>query len=129
MADRFTELRTYILADTVIAALVGTRMYPQVLPQNPTYPAITYTLIGGAGSVVTHDGPAGLENVSLQIDCWAQTQLTAAALAERVRTRINGYTGGAFQGIFLARKRDGYDNDAMAYRRSADFSIWNEESA
>jgi hypothetical protein len=124
-------LRTFLLAGPTVAGLVGTRMYPAILPQNPTYPAITYQYIGGASDIST-DGPTGLTNLTFQIDCWASTYTAADGLFEAVRKRLNGYKGDAggvtVRGVFLVRKRDLYDNDAKVHRRSADWSIWNEES-
>lgn len=124
-------LRTYVLADATVSGLVGARMYPVILPQNPTMPAITYQYISGA-SVISHDGATGLENPTFQIDCWGSTYATMDALFEAVRERLNGakgtFSGLYVGGIFLVRKRDLYDNDAELHRRTADYEIWNEES-
>lgn len=123
-------LRTYVLADPDVAALT-TRMYPAILPQNPTMPAITYQYISGA-SVISNDGPTGLENPTFQIDCWGSSYSQMDALFQAVRKRLNGAKGTfstvEVQGIFLVRKRDLYDNDAKLHRRTADYEIWNEES-
>jgi len=125
-----TALRTYVLADAAVAALT-TRMYPVVLPQDPAMPAITYQYISGA-SVVSHDGPTGLENPTFQIDCWGSSYSQMDALFQAVRKRLNGAKGTfstlEVQGIFLVRKRDLYDNDAKLHRRTSDWSIWNEEA-
>lgn len=124
-------LRTFLIADATVAGLVGTRIYPAILPQDPTYPAISYQYIAGASDIST-DGPTGLANPTFQIDCWAPTYAAMDALFEAVRKRLNGYKGvaggAAVQGVFLVRKRDLYDNDAKVHRRSADWSIWNEEA-
>ena len=114
-----------------VAALVGTRVYPMGhLPQNPTMPALSYSLIGAA-RVVTTDGADTLFNPSFQVDCWHTSGLGAVQLFDLVRQRLNGFSGdlgGVYaQGIFLVRARDLYDNDTGLYRRSADYSIWNRE--
>ena len=125
-------LRAFILADATVAALIGTRMYALILPQNPTMPALTYTIFG-AGGILSHDGPSGLENPTVQIDAWGTTYSDAFELAEAVRVRLNGYSGLLdtvhAQGIFLVRKRDSYENESELYRRSTDFELWNEESS
>lgn len=124
-------LRTYILADATVAGLVGTRMDPVILQQNSPMPALTYQYISGA-SVISNDGPTGLENPTFQIDCWGSTYSQMDALFEAVRKRINGasgtFSGVDVQGIFLVRKRDLYDNEAKLHRRTADYEIWNQES-
>lgn len=124
-------LRTFMLADATIAGLVGTRVYPNILPQSPTVPAISYQFISGTDDVTT-DGPSGLANPTIQIDCWATTYAAMDGLFQAVRKRINGYSGLAgtiaVHGVFLVRKRDLYDNDTKLHRRTADWSIWHEEA-
>lgn len=123
-------LRTFLLADATLAGLIGTRVYPMILPQNPTLPAVTYQVIDGTSDVTT-DGPTGLANPRIQIDCWGATYGAMVPVFEAVRKRLNGYRGAAggvtVQGIFLVRQRDLYDYDAKVYRRTADWSIWNGE--
>lgn len=124
-------LRTYIISDVTVGALVSTRMYPNKLPQNPTMPAITYQYIGG-DSVMSHDGASGLGNPIMQIDCWGSTYSEMDALFEAVRKRINGakgtLSGVQTQGIFLARRRDLYEYETKLHRRSSDWSVWSEEA-
>lgn len=124
-------LRTLVLADATVAGLIGTRMFPVILPQNPTLPAITYQYLSGR-SVVSNDGASGLAESTFQIDCWGATYASTDELYEAVRDRLIAYKGDAggvdVQGIFLVRKRDLYDYDARVYRRTADWSVWHEES-
>lgn len=124
-------LRDYVLADATVSGLIGARMYPAILPQDPTMPAITYQIISG-DSVISHDGPAGLENPTIQIDCWAATYSGMDALFNAVRKRLNGasgaFSGVEVQGIFMVRKRDLYDDEAKLHRRTADYEVWNSEA-
>lgn len=92
MSTIVEALRAYVLADATVAGLVGTRMYPVILPQDPPMPAITFQIISGA-SVISNDGPAGLESPTFQIDCWAATYSQMDALFHAVRKRINGAKG------------------------------------
>jgi hypothetical protein len=131
VADLAEGLRTFLLADATVAALVGTRMSPQPLPQGSALPALTYTLVNYE-QPVSHNGTSGLEHHTIQIDCWGADTGAAVALFTAVRKRLRGYTGlvGTVraQGIFLAQARDLYDDETKAHRRIADFSVWNEES-
>jgi len=124
-------LRTYLIAGATVATLVGTRVYPSKLPQKPTLPAISYQRISG-DRVHSTDGASGLARIQFQIDVWGSTYGSVDALFEAVRKRLDGYRGavGAIvtQGIFLERERDMYDDEAELYRRSADFTVWTEES-
>lgn len=127
-------LRTFLLADSTIASLIGSgsaaRLYPVKLPQGPTMPAITYQTISGQ-RVHSADGASGLSGPRIQIDCWGSTYAQADALFEAVRKRLDGYRGPAgskdIQGAFFDTERDFYEADAELYRKSADFIIWNTE--
>lgn len=87
-----TELRTYTLAGTAVAASVGTRMYARKLPQNPTLPAISFQRVDARR---LHDmaGPDGLPRPRMQLTCWGKTPAEASDLAAVVRQRLDGYRG------------------------------------
>lgn len=127
MSDVGVDLRTILLADPDVAALIGTRVYPGVLPQNPTMPAVTYTVVSGVSGVTT-DGPDRLANPRVQVDCWGGDYIEMYNTFKAVRNRLLGYSGLNIQGIFLVGRRDLYDNEAQLYRRSGDFQVWHEES-
>lgn len=86
------DLRTFLLADSTITALVGQRVHVDSLPQGSLLPALTFLRVS-----VEHDhdlgGETGLATARFQIDCWASDKEAALALAERVRLRLDGYRG------------------------------------
>lgn len=87
--------RAYLLADSDIAAEVGTRIYPDALP--PGYdvtdgPAIV--LIDISGGAEHHlDGALGQAEARIEHDCYAATAITAQKVRELVRQRLAGYRG------------------------------------
>lgn len=137
-----TDLRAFVLGDATIAGLIGSRLYPNILPQNPTLPAMTFTWISG---VRFHHLTAaeGLAGPRIQFDCWARTYLGAEALFEALRLALDGFQGmiggppatQRIQGAFLDSDRDLYEESAEQgtgsgvglYRRSADFLVYYEE--
>lgn len=72
----------------------GSRVYPQVLPQEPTYPAVTYQQVsavplramGADGSVL---------RVRVQVNCWGKTYAEALSLAGAVEARMSRFSGEA----------------------------------
>lgn len=75
-----------------VAALVGTRVYPDLLPQGVTYPAIRVQRISTARSQYrTLDGVAGYASPRMQIDCYALSRSGAVALAQAVYNMLEGY--------------------------------------
>ena len=72
-----------------LAALVGTRIFPMILPQNSDYPAVTYNTIS-APRDYTHDGASGLVAARYQITAWAASYTTAKLVIEQVRLSVSG---------------------------------------
>lgn len=123
-------LRSFVLADAAIAALVADRVYPLTLPQGVTLPAMTYQVVFGEHPVI-HDGPQGLARARVQFDCWAERYSETVAIAGALRTVLNGYRGamGAIPDVVakVAGELDGWEPDVRAFRKTVDFQIWYVE--
>jgi hypothetical protein len=85
-------LVAFLLAQSGITTLIGTRIMPAPLRQNVQLPAISYQLISVRDDVL-HDGPQGLPDTRIQLDCWADTYAGAKTLAATVKTAVHGYKG------------------------------------
>lgn len=131
--DIRTALRGFVLADTTVASIVGTRMFPRVLPQGVRDPAIVYNRVSMLGDHHMQ-GASGLVEVRMQIDAWAETADDAYELAVAVKQRIDGYRGEMqsvasppevvfVQGVFFANARDDYDSNRQLYRESWDYML------
>jgi hypothetical protein len=118
-----TKLVTLLAGTVGVSNLVGARIYPATLPQNPTLPAITYMRVT-SGPVYSITGYSGLDNPHMQIDCWASTYSAAKALRAAVLTAIDGAT--TLKGVLIS-DQDMYEDDVMIYRVSMDFSLWSKE--
>lgn len=121
------DLRTYLLADATVASLIGTRMFPVKLPQNPTFPAVMIQTISGE-RVHSTDGASGLAGPRIQIDCWAESYADADAVFEAVRKRLDGKGNGDIQGMFIQSERDDFDFELGIYNRSMDVFVWHKEA-
>jgi len=96
MADIGSAIRGYLAANAGVAALVATRIYPDVLPQGYTIKnggALTYTVID-----TVHDhfinGISGIARSRIEFAAFASTRAGANLIAESVRTSdLQGYTG------------------------------------
>jgi len=78
-----SDVRTYLLAQSGISDLVGTRIYPGVLPQGATRPAVEMHVI--SRTHVQHlQGIQAAGTVRFQFDVSAETQLAADAVAEAI---------------------------------------------
>lgn len=96
-------LRTDLLADTAIAALVVTRIRPRKLEQGETLPAIRITVVSGQSEEHLR-GASGLAHATVQIDAYAATSEAADALAELIRKRLCPASGrrGLVGGLWMS---------------------------
>jgi len=118
--------------DADITALVSNRIYPLLLPQEVTYPAISFQLIS---SQRIHDigGPTGRAHPRIQIDCWAETYSGVKDLSNEVRLCLDGFKGTInaetdIGGIYLDGERDIYEVSIDIYRVTMDFFVPHGES-
>jgi hypothetical protein len=117
------KLFAHLSTSATVAAVVGARIYPTILPQNPTLPAIAYvrTL---TEPVCALGGYCNLENVKMQIDVYATSfeGMKAASTAVMIAMR----TATAYQSIAI-NETDGYDEENRLYRGTIEYSLWNQE--
>lgn len=134
MKDIRPALREFLLGDSNIVALVVARVYPIVLPQGTKLASVVYTRISGAGDY-TMTGRSGYVRPRFQIDAWSPSADAAVALANRVRDRVDGYSGPmgsgenliTVQGVFMAGERESYDDVVQMFGVGRDFFIHHEE--
>jgi len=109
-----------------LAALVGNRVYPLVLPQNVALPAMTYQRISTL-RVRSHSGPSGLAHPRFQFACWADSYAEAANVTRVLRLALDGFKltpGGA---ALSENEIDDYEAETGRWRINADYIIWHSE--
>jgi len=121
-----------ILEDaSAVTDLVGTRIYPVMLPQGVTFPAITFLRVS-TPRTESHDGPSGLASPRYQINCWSETHTEASDLAVAVRKTVHGYRGTSegvrIDGILAVGERDDIDLERGVQRVITDWKIWHNEA-
>jgi len=114
-------IRAAILASAPVAAMVGTRVYPMMLPQAPTFPAIVYQRISTVPDMLV-EGP-GFAPIRMQLSMWATTFDGARTLADAVVTALHGYHGGELRLSRLINLLDDYEPDTKLFRVIADFRV------
>ena len=130
MATAEELLITALEGDAAVQTHVGltpaSRIYPLVLPQKPTLPAVTFQRIANA-RVNSFDACGGIDNPRIQVDCWATTRKAARELAMEVKRVVEAAT--TF-GAWLITDAEFYEDDVdpRLYRVSMDFSTWIKES-
>lgn len=131
MADLEQALYSILSADGTVSGLVGTRIYPNVIPQDVSLPAIAYQRIS-AMRVFSHGGPSCLARPRFQITCLATSYSSAKAVANAVRGALNGYVGTAatveIQASFIQNEFDTFTDDDDLHTVRQDYYIWQREA-
>lgn len=119
-------LYSWLTGNADISALCGDRVYPDKLPQEPTYPAMTYQRIT-TGLPMAHDGPLDLENARFQFNCLGLTPKAARTLANTLKQELAGFRGTmgdvSVHGAFLLNQISDFEDEAEVYRAIVDFRI------
>lgn len=120
------DIRTLLLADGGVSAVVGTRINWGAHPQGAALPALVLNAISDV-SGHTLEGPWAMSDGRVQIDCYAQSYGAAKTLGRSVRTALDGYKGGAINAVFFENAQDGREggtNEAdRPFRMSLDFIV------
>ena len=101
--------------DGSITAYVGTKIYPDITPQNVQYPFVVYTIVNSL-PVDFKDGQSNLEEITLQIDVYTQSYDDTQDLVNLIRNRLDRFTGTA----------EGIDVQTIKYM-SSDSQVFNAE--
>lgn len=121
-----------LTADTDLAALVGARIHPLVIPQDGQVPCITYQQISGHREYTMGSDPT-LARPRIQFSCYALTYAAAKNVADKLIAALpvtqrtlgsgdNQVTGAA---AFVEDDDDDYEIDTGYYRARVDFFIWH----
>lgn len=119
-------------ASKVIAARLleqtsaGKRVHPMYLPQDVSYPCVSYFQVSATQVHTMGDG-ADLWRVRMQVDVWGTTYASARTLADEVRGKLHRWRG--IQGnvrvidILFDDEDTPLDPDMMTYRVSQDWTL------
>ena len=114
-------------AIAIIRSTIGTRMYPDILDEGATLPALTYQLISNNGGHSLDAQTDGLYFARVQIDVWAKTAVARGNLGLAVKQALDGFTrimiGTDVCALLWDNELDSFEPDRKQYRRMIDFRI------
>ena len=92
MSDIGKGVRNYLVSKSAVTDLVSTRIYPAVLPQAATLPAVVYSVIT---NVPNDDvlGSSGSVTANVQLDIYSDAHITTNNISEQIRLQMQGYSG------------------------------------
>lgn len=89
----FAAIKSIIEADPGISSVVGTRVTRQTLPRDPTFPAITMDGVSSPPWEANSSKTLPLEDLTIQLTCWASTATGSTSLARMVAEALHCYSG------------------------------------
>ena len=109
---------------------LGSRIYPLVLPQNVTYPAVVYQRITATRySAFSRDTEPAMATIQVDVYGAKATGYGAfSVVTEAVRRALQRQSSGAVIDMYLDAERDDYEDETDLYRKSYDVRAWYRET-
>ncbi len=116
------------LMDTdAVTALIGQRLYPQIVPQDVARPSVAYQKIDSVP--VSTRAISHLARTTIQFTCEADDYAGAKAVAETLREALGGWHDEESDPIIFAviemNESDGYSEQHLAPVVRLDAAIWH----
>lgn len=132
--DIYDAIVAKLKATAALTALVGTRIYPDEVPQGKLYPAVFYMTVSDVKDHFITE-ISSLEAPNIQLTTYADAKDDAAAVAEEIKTAINGYQGTlsgiTIQCIKLINEMPSMyksaDGTTKIYTHDLEFEVWHEK--
>jgi len=111
--------------DGAILAYVGSKIYPDIVPQNVQYPFVVYTITNST-PVDYKYGQSNLEEIEIQVDVYTQNYDDTQDLANLIRNRLDRFVG-TVEGVevqsikYTASDSQVYNAELSVYWMSVDF--------
>jgi hypothetical protein len=105
-------IRNALVANTAVAAVVGTRVFPVLAPASADIPFLTYRR-SGVQRQHTLSGPMGMPTVILSLDMYAETYEAVRELADKCRVCLDGY--GTAQSDSIVVNNVSLDNESDGF--------------
>lgn len=107
-----------LLADSAVAAIVGTRVFPVVVRKTTDLPGLTYARLGQGERTYSLAGRAGMATTAIGLNACALTYTQARALADAVRDALDAYGDANIQVAWVIDGDDDYQapsDDTIIY--------------
>lgn len=111
-----TDLYARLISNATIADEAGTRIYPVILPDNVTYPAITYSVVSQVP-----EASYGCDQFRFQIDIWAATYAAVKSLRDALVQMVDDAPN-----YWLSGGGDRYEDNSEILHQSLDVFVLHE---
>ena len=108
---------------SAITALVSTRIYPAVVPENGKIPAIVYQKIAQDNYSALQTDP-NINKPTFQISIFGTTYKQVKDISAQVKLALRNYTDTTIKAVIIQSENDGYNKDQNEYFEYIDFDIF-----
>lgn len=116
------DIRTALVNDATVNAIVGTRVAVGLMPEGESPPYVTYSVVTGE-RFPSMSAPGTLRHLRVQLNCWAVNYAGAKALAFAVQDALD--VSDLFAAV-LAGEQDLQDPDTKLFYVAVDYSLWQD---
>lgn len=107
--------------DVAVEAIVSARIYPLAIPQNSTYPCVSYE-VSRDDEEESFDGQGTFKRSTIDISAWSETYDDMRDLAEAIKSALKNYTGThsgvVIDKVFIESSVAVYEQEIEKYRET-----------
>lgn len=116
-----------------LTALVADRIYPDVMPDKPVYPSVTFQKVSGSSARGAVSDPP-LKTATFQVTAWAKSRLDALAISAQLRLALDRMrqitvNGVAVDDCFYESDLDLFDFETRTYYTHNTFTLHYRDPA
>lgn len=121
-------LRSILVADSGLTALTGSKVFPLIVPQGQSYPALAYQVV--SDTPIRCKAPIGTtaDEYRFQVSAYASTYLLMEQIAKAVRLALDNYQGESEEEtvlrVYFDGQRDLYEEEPRLFHRAMDFRVF-----
>jgi hypothetical protein len=97
------------------------RAYPDVMPDNPVFPLVTFMIVAGEDDMHL-DGDSGTARRLVQVDAWGRTRLGVEAIIATAKAQMLAASNFTVARVDVSGAPR-FEPDSRLYRESLEFSI------
>jgi hypothetical protein len=114
-----------------LTALVATRIYFDVLPDSPVYPAVTIHMLSSSTEKGALSDPP-LSRAVFQVTAWGKSRAESRKVADQIRTALDRMRAVTIAGVvvndcFFDGDVDMYDSTTLTFYAASDYRIFYRE--
>jgi hypothetical protein len=135
MSTFSADLFSFVTGDAPTAALIGTRLFPNLLPEStlnnwPGCSVVYKTLTNERHQ--SQDGDSKLSATGIQFDAYSRARPDAKAVMDTLAALFMNFKGSIGPGltpvgaIIFQHEADGYESETRLFRATVEYTFWNQ---